>query len=266
VPGALRSISRCGPCTPKGSRSSRSRSDWASAGVPYGPLSTLRPTPSGPRVIRSLGSLAPYEPYLQVHWEAGCQNGLQLWHELQAQGFPGSRKPVARWVQQRRVSPAPTTPRKYLHQRQAEPTSASATASLALTRPAVPAPRQLVWLLLREHTRLNAEERAILARIRQDREVEIAYALVQRFRTLVQDRAPAALAPWLSASAASGIPDLQTFAAGLQRDYPAVEAALRETWSTGQLEGQVNRLKLIKRQMYGRANFDLLRQRVLHAA
>jgi Transposase len=92
-----------------------------------------------------------------------------------------------------------------------------------------PTLRQLVWLLLREYTRLNAEARATLARIRQDREVEIAYALAQCFRTLVQDRVPAALAPWLSAAAASRVPDLQTFAAGLQRDYPAVEAALRGT-------------------------------------
>jgi transposase len=60
--------------------------------------------------------------------------------------------------------------------------------------------------------------------------------------------------------------DLQTFAAGLQRDYAAVRAALSEPWSNGQTEGQVTRLKLLKRQMYGRAKFDLLRQRVLYAA
>jgi transposase len=198
------------------------------------------------------GSLAPYAPYLWARWEAGCQNGLQMWQERQAQGFPGSRKPVARGVQQRRVSPTPTPPRQYLHQRQAEPTKASATASPALARPAVPAPRQLVWLRLREYTRLHAEERAVRARLRQDRAVEIAYALAQRCRTLVHDRVPAVLAPWLSAYAADGIPDLQPFAAGRQPDYPAVEAALRETWSTGPLEGQVHRLQLITRQMYGR--------------
>ena len=129
----------------------------------------------------------------------------------------------------------------------------------------MPAPRQLVWLRLREYTHLHAEERAVLARLRQDRAVENAYALAQRCRTRVRDRVPTALVPWLSASAASGSPDLQPFAAGLQPGYPAVEAALRETRSTGP-QGQVNRLQLVKRQMYGRATLDLLRHRVLHAA
>ncbi len=70
---------------------------------------------------------------------------------------------------------------------------------------------------------------------------------------------------WLAQVEATGIPELQGFAAGLRRDKAAVTAALSLPYSNGQVEGQVNRLKLIKRSMYGRASFDLLRKRVLAA-
>jgi transposase len=82
---------------------------------------------------------------------------------------------------------------------------------------------------------------------------------------MVRHHTPDALAAWLAACARCGVAELQTFAAGLQQDYDAVYPALREPWSTGPVEGHVNRVKRIKRQMFGRANFDLLRQRVLHA-
>jgi transposase len=68
---------------------------------------------------------------------------------------------------------------------------------------------------------------------------------------------------WLKASDTSGIPELKGFAAGIQRDHSAVMAGISQPWSNGQVEGQVHRLKLLKRQMYGRASFDLLRTRVL---
>lgn len=72
------------------------------------------------------------------------------------------------------------------------------------------------------------------------------------------------LSPWLGAAARSGVTELRRFASGLWRDYRAVAAAMTLPWSNVQVEGQVNRLKLIKRSMYGRASFDLLRLRVLH--
>lgn len=71
---------------------------------------------------------------------------------------------------------------------------------------------------------------------------------------------------WLSKAKSSKLIDLQNFASGLERDKAAVMAGLTETWSNGQTEGQVNRLKLKKREMYGRAKFDLLQRRVLDAA
>ena len=71
---------------------------------------------------------------------------------------------------------------------------------------------------------------------------------------------------WTVSQAGASIGALVTFGEGLRRDYAAVRAALAEPWSSGQAEGQINRLKMLKRQMYGRAGFDLLRKRVLCAA
>ncbi len=95
--------------------------------------------------------------------------------------------------------------------------------------------------------------------------IQDALAIVEAFRRMVHDRDVAALDGWLQSAVASSVPELRTFAAGIRRDRPAVEAALAHSWSSGQVEGQVCRTKLIKRQMYGRAKFDLLRKRVLLA-
>jgi transposase len=96
--------------------------------------------------------------------------------------------------------------------------------------------------------------------------VATVYALVQRFGQMVRNRQAVDLEAWLADATASGIAELGGFVQGIQRDRAAVEAGLTLEWSQGQVEGQITRLKLLKRQMYGRANFDLLRQRVLYRA
>lgn len=93
-----------------------------------------------------------------------------------------------------------------------------------------------------------------------------AQRLLTTFRAILTQRCSEQLDPWLQQCEQSGISELVGFARGLRRDESAVRAALRYDWSQGQIEGQVNRLKLLKRQMYGRAKFDLLRQRVLYHA
>ena len=90
-----------------------------------------------------------------------------------------------------------------------------------------------------------------------------AYELAQSFRQMVRQRRESELDGWLQRAAKSEIVELSNFATGLKRDDAAVRAALSQIWSNGQVEGQVNRLKMLKRQMYGRAKFDLLRIRVL---
>jgi transposase len=106
----------------------------------------------------------------------------------------------------------------------------------------------------------------ILQALRHDKELDRAYTLTQRFRQMMRERAASTLDLWLRDCLASGMPELVNFASGLQREQPAVQAALTLPYSNGQVEGQITKLKLLKRQSYGRAKLDLLRQRMLHAA
>jgi transposase len=218
---------------------------------------------------RQSSMLDPYVPYLQQRWADGCTNASQLWREIVAQGYPGVRKQVARWVQQHRSEPAPTGPKKYRHstgaRRQTAQESATTNATAA-TAPALAAPRRLVWLLLRSSAEFDAEESATFSRIQQHSEVARALELAQEFQAMVRQRRPERLDEWLTACLESGILELQSFATGLQHEYASIRAALSEPWSTGQVEGQITRVKLLKRQMYGRAKFDLLKQRVLQHA
>ncbi len=92
---------------------------------------------------------------------------------------------------------------------------------------------------------------------------EIAYPLVQKFAEMVREQQAEKLGGWMDQAENSGIQELKRFTKGLRSDFAAVKAALEYPWSNGPVEGQVNRLKLIKREMYGRAKFDLLRRRVL---
>ena len=95
-------------------------------------------------------------------------------------------------------------------------------------------------------------------------EAAVVYPLAQRFVEMIKQRQAEALDPWLTDALACDSSAVRRFACTLHQDYAAVRAALTLAWSGGQVEGQVNRLKVIKRVMYGRAKFDLLRLRVLH--
>ncbi len=130
--------------------------------------------------------------------------------------------------------------------------------------PALATPRRLVWVLLRHPHALTPEDVVTLARIQQDRDIAVSYDLAQQFLVMVRHRTPDLLDSWLASSAMSNVAELQTFAAGLHQDYGCVRAALTHVWSTGPVEGHINRVKCVKRQMFGRAKLDLLRQRVLH--
>lgn len=208
---------------------------------------------------RQPSMLDPYEPYLKKRWKEGCRNGMQLWRELRERGYPGSRKRVAQWVQQRREEPAASTPNRYLSRPGKSPGRSGASRGSS--------PRQQVWLLLRDPEDLSDDEQDALGHMQEVcEEVVAAYPLAQRFIQMIRLRQVEALDPWLKAVETSNIADLQSFASELRRQRKAVQAALTLPYSNGQTEGQINKLKLIKRSMYGRANFDLLRQRILHTA
>jgi len=120
------------------------------------------------------------------------------------------------------------------------------------------------WLLVSAEDELTDEDKEALERMKQaDDKVAQAYILGQRFVGMIRERKPESLLPWLEDANKSGSEALKQFAKGIKQDLDAVTNALSLSWSNGQTEGQVNRLKLIKRKMYGRANFDLLRKRVL---
>ncbi len=214
--------------------------------------------PSRPRPT----SLAPDEPYLRARWTAGCHNARVLWREVRTQGFPGAAVTVGRLVSTWRLTPGRPGPTP----RGTPPAAVAPTPPLP--RPTrVLSPRQARWLLLRLVADLRPDDhlhRDVL--LRQGDQIRAAWVLAVEFGRLVRARDRAALAPWLDGATASDVVELREFAAVLRRDQAAVDAALTYEWSNGQTEGQMTRVKYLKRQMYGRASFRLLKQRVLRAA
>ena len=120
--------------------------------------------------------------------------------------------------------------------------------------------------MLLQSEELNDEQQLIVEKLSQlFPQIGRAKELAQEFTRIVRERSANKFNEWLRSAVQSKLKEFVSFARGLSEDYEAVMNALRYEWSNGQLEGQVNRLKLIKRMMYGRAKFDLLRARVLHS-
>lgn len=118
--------------------------------------------------------------------------------------------------------------------------------------------------MLLQPEKLNDTQRSTMEKLCQlFPQIEMARELALEFAQIVRERWPNQFNGWLRAAMQSNLKEFVSFARGLDGDYVAVINGLRYEWSNGQLEGQFNRLKLIKRQMYGRAKFDLLRARVL---
>jgi transposase len=134
------------------------------------------------------------------------------------------------------------------------------------TRARAPSPRRAAWMLLEPERLTDEEQRLVKELTERVPEVGRAQELARDFAEIVRGRRSDELRGWLIEAARSGLAEFVGFAQGLTQDLEAVKAALEYEWSNGQVEGQVNRLKLLKRQMYGRAKFDLLRARVLHVA
>jgi transposase len=200
---------------------------------------------------RRASTLAPYETYLQERWRQGERNALGLWREVRQRGYPGAYQNVARYMaalkRLARVGHSRPAPRAGLTVRHA--------VALALRRPGLRTP---------------AESRA-LARVKAlHPELARVLGLLEEFAGLLRNRPlpnPADhLDRWESGARAAGAPELTAFVAKLEQDRAAVEAALALPYSQGQTEGQITRLKALKRAMFGRANFDLLRKRFLLTA
>jgi transposase len=215
------------------------------------------------RSNRQKSILDPYAAYLQTRWDEGCHDSRQLWREIRAQGYSGSIRMVWLWVALRREPERKGRPSV----RQVPPFQPSVAESAAAPiKSTLPASRRLVWVFIHPPDKLDEEQLRLRHTLRQFPDVERAFALTQRFFSLVRQRQPALLQPWIDDCRASGLPELTSFADGLQREFSTIYAALALPYSNGVTEGHVNRLKFLKRQMYGRANFDLMRRRVLAAA
>jgi transposase len=199
---------------------------------------------------QTTSAITPHRAYLRERWEAGCRNGCQLWRELGERGYAGSLASVYRalkWLDPRDRRRGATEPER----------GSRRTLS----------PRQGMWLLSRAEEELSERERAARAALLAAHPALAAAAtLAARFQALLRERRADALTPWLTDAAASDLVEFRRFAASLRRDELAVRAALEHDWSNGQLEGQINRVKMIKRVVYGRAKFELLQRRILCVA
>src|SRR6266700_2815608 len=202
-----------------------------------------------PRPLRA-SQLDPYEDYLLQRWSQGERNAAQLHREISERGYPGSMSMVRAYVGHLRTTTADGSPPRSRKER-----------AKAIS------PRALRWLLARKREDLDQEEQARLGQLLHlSPEVQTIYALLQAFLSMVRERKHQELCSWMEQAISSGIPELGSFVMGIERDYDAVHAALRLPWIQGVTEGKVNKLKTLKRVMYGRAGFALLRQRLLHAA
>ena len=201
--------------------------------------------------------LNPYKPYLLERWHAGCYTAMRLFRDLRQRGYAGGYGVVAAYA--RRLRQAQGLPPG--HRRARQPLPAVAEPSCQPWTP-----RRATWLVLRRETKRTEAEAQQLAHLReQHAEVTEAIELAQEFTQLVRQRQPESLDPWLQRASTSTVEAIQRFATGLYEDYAAVKAGVTLPWSTGPVEGHINRLKMLKRQMFGRARLDLLSRRFVRA-
>jgi transposase len=199
--------------------------------------------------------LDPYVPYILRRWGEGCRNGVKLDREIREQGYAYGASNVARLVAELR--------------RAGVGGSATGRTQGGVVLPgkaSVPTARQAAALFLKRREKLTAEQEAYLDRLGTlDKALADAYRLTQEFARMVRGLEGEKLDGWLEEAKASEAEVMGRFAKGLEKDLSAVHAGLTESWSNGPVEGFIHKLKLIKRSMYGRASFGLLRSRVLGA-
>jgi transposase len=214
--------------------------------------------PAFPELVRTKrGSLLdPYKQYLRERWATGHCTARSLFAELRARGYQGGATLVSDYLRPLREHPDWWNAYQQQQGRQAQGKRVSPLSA-----------HQAAWLFISNPRKLKLRQVWELESLRlQDEELGSAYQLVQDFRTMATQCQVSVLPCWLNEVQACGIPELKSLVSGIYRDYDAVRAALATEHSNGQTEGKVNKLKCIKRQMYGRANFDLLRQRMLLCA
>jgi transposase len=201
--------------------------------------------------------LTPYKPYLLERWNAGCYTAMRLFRDLRQRGYTGGDGVVAAYA--RRLRQAQGLPPGHRHARQPLPAVAE-PACQPLT------PRRATWLVLRRVAKRTEAEAQQLAHWRaQQAEVAETIDVAQDFAHLVRQRQPEHRDPWLQRAPTSAVDAVRRFATGLYEDYEAVKAGVTLPWNSGPVEGHINRLKMLKRQMFGRARLALLSYRFVLA-
>ena len=198
------------------------------------------------RGYRRGSTVEPYAAYLCQRLAEGCTNQSQLWREIREQGFTGTRSLIAKWIRAHRTDEDQPADRP---------------------RPRLPSPKQLAWLVLRaDDSARSSVDQTLWDCLCRHPELRSLQRLATKFVTMVRERQGSQLACWLADCRTGSIPEFRTFAKTLETDVAAVHAALTLPWSNGPVEGQITKLKLLKRGAYGRMKLDLIRQRLLHAA
>lgn len=186
-------------------------------------------------------SLDPYLPWLNEQWATGCRNGAERWRRLTARSFRGSLRVVTEWATRRR---------------RAEKADAE-----NLQR--IPSARTIARLMTSGRDRLSKAETVTVAALEAGVPGLVeARELIASFQAMIRHKTVAGLTPWIERARANLV---ASFANGVAKGEAAVRAAITMPWSNGQTEGQITRLKLVKRQMYGRGKIDLLQARLIGA-
>lgn len=210
-----------------------------------------------PRSDQGRSLIEPFKTYLLQRWNQGVFSVKQLFHEIHQQGYQGSYMTATRYVRQ--LAQAHGWNLRHRPRGRSFP---------PVTDPKQPplTPRRAAWLLLRRPDDLHPKDQQLISLLSQHNPCfALTIQLSQNFTSLVRQQLSDQFDPWLNQAIQSDIPPLQRFAHSLRSDYQAVKAAVTLPFSNGQVEGQINRLKTLKRQMYGRAGTDLLAKRFLLA-
>jgi len=199
--------------------------------------------------------LDPYLAYLRERWSAGAHSGSRLFCEIKERGYTGSESLLRHVLGEWRAELPPQARQGPARKPRLAPKPGKRRLSS----------RGAAFLMILPSSKLTKVQQQQVAQMNLNQELQAVYLLSQEFVTMLKEGLVEALEGWLKRAKACHVTELGSFVNGIRRDYAAVRAAFSLPWSNGTTEGHVNRLKFLKRQMFGRAHLDLLRVKVLHA-
>jgi transposase len=199
--------------------------------------------------------LNPYLGYVRQRWNAGEHAGSRLFAEIKQRGYTGSASLLRRVLGEWRTALPPKPRQGPVRKQRLAPQPRKRRLSS----------RGASFLMIAPPSKRTQAQQQQVEQMNRNEDLRVVYLLSQEFVTMLEDRQVEALDSWLNRAKACHVAELSSFVNGIRRDYAAVRAACSSKWSNGTTEGHVNRLKFLKRQMFGRAHLDLLRVKVLHA-